>query len=288
MTARTPPGQERLSADVLTLVLALALWVACGSLVTALAGEPGPHPLRRALVGVGLVIVASAALRHRYAVATALRARPWLVLAVVAATLGAAAVDGLLPAGPYVAVSLTPIGLAVIVARPRTVWLCVALLELGYVLGVVVERWPGALVRQGELSGALGAMLGPLFAALVGLGVVRLFARLMSDVEPRLEAMRRGPAGLSPALTQAIIGGAAARPQLSAGSVLGLLTAAERRVVDGLAAGRRPKELAHSWCVSVATVRTHIRNVKRKTGARTLSELVALAALAELTAREDA
>jgi DNA-binding NarL/FixJ family response regulator len=56
------------------------------------------------------------------------------------------------------------------------------------------------------------------------------------------------------------------------------LTAAERRVVEGLACGRAPKQLAYEIGVVLATVRTHIRNAKRKTGARTLRELAGMAA----------
>jgi DNA-binding CsgD family transcriptional regulator len=54
------------------------------------------------------------------------------------------------------------------------------------------------------------------------------------------------------------------------------LTPTERRVVEGLATGRAAKELAHAWGVSLATVRTHIKNAKRKTGTRTLRELATL------------
>jgi DNA-binding CsgD family transcriptional regulator len=48
--------------------------------------------------------------------------------------------------------------------------------------------------------------------------------------------------------------------------------------MEGLASGRAPKQLAHQWGASLATVRTHIKNAKRKTGARTLYELAAMTA----------
>ncbi len=50
--------------------------------------------------------------------------------------------------------------------------------------------------------------------------------------------------------------------------------------MEGLASGSAPKQLAYQWGVSLATVRTHIKHAKRKTGARTISELTALAAQA--------
>jgi DNA-binding CsgD family transcriptional regulator len=56
------------------------------------------------------------------------------------------------------------------------------------------------------------------------------------------------------------------------------LTAAEIRVVEGLARGDAPKQLAHQSGVSIATVRTHIKHAKQKTGAHTLRELASMAA----------
>jgi DNA-binding CsgD family transcriptional regulator len=128
----------------------------------------------------------------------------------------------------------------------------------------------------------LGALLGYPFAALIGLGLVRLFTRFLANVEPTLNAMRHGAPALTPALDRAIERGEHARlhlpptPAPATRSPSAGLTAAERRVVEGLASGSAPKQLAHSWGVSLATVRTHIKHAKRKTGARTLPELAAM------------
>lgn len=54
------------------------------------------------------------------------------------------------------------------------------------------------------------------------------------------------------------------------------LSPKERDVVRGLARGRAPKQLATECGVSLATIRAHIQNAKRKTSARTLPELVAI------------
>jgi len=54
------------------------------------------------------------------------------------------------------------------------------------------------------------------------------------------------------------------------------LTIKERDVVHGLARGRAPKQLAREAGVTLATIRAHIQNAKRKTRARTLTELVAI------------
>jgi DNA-binding CsgD family transcriptional regulator len=279
-------AEEKLPSDVLAIVLWLSLWLSSGSLILAVAEGLGPHPLRRVLIGVLLVCASAAALWRRESLGAWLRARPWAVVPLAAAQLGAALVDGLL-GGPYVAFSMTSIALAVVVARPRTVWLCVALLDAGYALAISVDHTPAALVRDGHLGGVLGALLGYPFAALFGLGLVRLFARFLANVDPILDAMRHGAPALTPALSGAIARGGRAPLGLPPARVPSLpapsarLTAAERRVVEGLASGSAPKELAHRWGVSLATVRTHIMHAKRKTGARTLSQLAAMASQAD-------
>lgn len=265
-----------LSLQVLTAALALSVWVACGSLILAVTDATTVHPTRRLLIGVLLVFGSAGALWRRQKVCTWLRARPWLIIAFAAAQFAAATADGLLE-GPYVSLSITSIGLAVIVARPRTVWLCVALLALSYAAVICVDRSPAQLARSGQLAGALGALLAYPFAALIGLGVVRMFARFLSDVDRSLHAMRHGATLLTPALSQAVLRGGRGRLALAPARAAPMrLTPAEIRVVEGLAAGRAPKELAHQWGLSVATVRTHIAHAKRKTGARTLRELATM------------
>lgn len=54
------------------------------------------------------------------------------------------------------------------------------------------------------------------------------------------------------------------------------LTEREREVLDLLALGYTGPEIADRLVLGVDTVRTHIRNLKRKLGARTLPHLVAL------------
>ena len=54
------------------------------------------------------------------------------------------------------------------------------------------------------------------------------------------------------------------------------LSPAELRVVDRLAAGRTPQQIARELGVTINTVRSHLKEAKRKTGSRTLDELVGL------------
>lgn len=279
-------GEQRLSRDIVTVVLALSLWLAIGSLVLGLA-DGGPHPARRALIGALLVVLAATALWRRRTVCAWLRTRPWLVVPLALAELAAAMIDALPGPGPYGAFSMTSIALAAVVARPRTVWLTVGVLECSYATAVLVDRSPARLVDDGDLSSVLGVLLGFPFAALVGLGIVSLFARFLADVPRALDALREGAPGLTPALTRAIERGPRPRPQLPPPSPAAGLTPTERRVVEGLADGSAPKEIAYRWGVSIATIRTHIRHAKRKTRARTLSELAGMAARPDWPGEDD-
>jgi DNA-binding NarL/FixJ family response regulator len=54
------------------------------------------------------------------------------------------------------------------------------------------------------------------------------------------------------------------------------LTDSEQAVIDLLGAGLCPKQIAQRRGTATATVRTQIKQAKRKLGARTLGELVAI------------
>jgi DNA-binding CsgD family transcriptional regulator len=257
----------------MAVALGLSLWVALGSFVLALSEGLGADPSRRLVVGLMLVLASAVALWRRTVVCQILWQRPWLVVVVAAAELAAVAADGLL-GGPYVAFSLTSVGVAVVAARARTVWLCVALLDLGYVGLALLGHSPADLVRRGELGGAIGAAVSyPVVAGLL-LWLRRRFTVFLADVEPMLTEMRAGAAAFTPTLAIVIATASPAAPLRSSPT---RLTRSERRVVAGLAAGFAPKELAGEWGVSLNTVRTHLKNAKRKTGARTLRDLAAMA-----------
>jgi DNA-binding CsgD family transcriptional regulator len=276
---------DRLPSDLLASALWLSLYVALGSFVLAITAGVGPHPGRRLAIGLLLVGISGVALRRRESLGAALRARPWLVMPLAAVQLAAAAADGVLP-GPYVVISMTSIGLAVIVARTRTVWLTVALLEVGFIIAVVVERSPTASGSR-DLAGVVGQLLGFPFAALVVLGLARMFTRFLADLEPTLDAIRDGAPACTPALTMAISRAGRTPVALLESPaqqvpvprpLLTRLTPTEVAVIQALAEGLAPKEIAHQRGVSLNTVRTHIKNAKRKTGARTPRELAAMIA----------
>lgn len=264
-----------LPAEVLTAALALSLWLACGSFVLAIVDGLGANPERRFGIGLLLVALYAGALVARVRVCAWLRARPWLVVPASVILLGVIAIDGVV-GSPYTAVSLTSIGVAVVTARARTVWLCVAVLVAGYLLAVLPSRSLAELSDAGELGTVVGALVGYPVAAVLLLGLRRRFLRLIDHVQPTLQAIRDGAPASTPALQRALQGD---RIGLPAGPPPAPLTPTERRVVEGLADGLTPKQLAFDWGVSINTVRSHISSAKRKTGARTVRELAGMAAL---------
>ena len=278
IVAPLAPDGDQLPVGVLKMALWLSLWIASGSLVLAVASRLGANPVRRTLVGVALILVCAVALWLRATVCDWFREQPWLVVAVAAVELGVVALDGLIGT-PYVAFSLTSVGIAVIVARSRTVWVCVSLLDVGYATVLLLGNAPSSLARHGELGGVIGALVSYPFAALVLLSLRRLFSGFVESADGTLDVIRRGDAMLTPALALAVRrAGRAPLGLPPAPSLAELLSPAELRVVEGLAGGNAPKEIAHRLGVSLPTVRTHIKHAKRKAGARTLRELAAMAA----------
>jgi DNA-binding CsgD family transcriptional regulator len=274
--------QRRLALDALTATLALSAWVAAGSLALAIADGLGDHPVRRATIGSVLLLGFLVALWKRRAVWVALSRRPdWVIL--VAAVAIVLVVSDEVAGGAYVAVSLTPLGLAIVAARDRTVWICVGVLMLGYLIGVASRHSLAELADEGKLGNVVSATLKYPVIAFMLLFLRALFSRFSEGAEEMLLLIRGGAPVLTPALAQAVAvrGGPLLLEPGQAAPTPIRLTPSEIRVVEALAAGDAPKQIAHKQGVALSTVRTHIKHAKRKTGARTLRELAALVARPE-------
>jgi DNA-binding CsgD family transcriptional regulator len=268
----------RLPLDVLAGALVLIVWVAAGSLVLAIASGLGSHPVRRVVIGLLLLSASACMLWQRDRLASVLRTRPWLVLVLAATELGVASIDGVY-GGPYVAFSLSAVGIATIVARARTVWLCVALLEIEYA-AIVFSGSSPASAGDGRLADVLGTMLSYPVTALVFMSFRARFTNFVAAADAALAQIRGGTTAFTPALGHVINNEPLQLPASRAS-----LTPTERKVVEGLAAGVAAKQIAAAWGISQDTVRSHIKNAKRKTGSRTLRELAALSSRADWHAR---
>jgi DNA-binding NarL/FixJ family response regulator len=265
---------DRLALDTLTVALALSAWVAFGSLVLASLDGLGEHPARRATIGLVLLLGTLLALLRRRDVWQALRRRPQLVVLVAAVQITAGVADEPV-GGAYIAFSLTSIGLAILAARARTVWLCVAVMEAVFVTAVLARTTPAELADAGDLGGVVGVVLSYPVIALLLLALRLLFGRFRDGAEKIVLELRAGAQVLTPALAEAV-----ASPGtpllLEPGRRVVALTPAEVGVVERLASGLAPKQIAFERDVKLTTVRTHIKHAKRKTGARTLRELATL------------
>lgn len=286
MQTPAPPNDERLPADLITTALSLTLWVGAGSLVLTILDGLGSAPVRRLVVGVALVSAVACALWRRDDVASALSRTPSLVLGVAAIQILGAGIDGVV-GGAFVAFSLTSIGLAVVVARDRTVWLCVLLLEVGYLAGLAAGGHTLASLREeGRLGGVIGALAGYPVAAALFLALRRRFIRFVAHADDTVERIRSDGDAFTPALRRLLSGeplGLPVPPSPAAD-----LTPTERRVVEALAEGRAAKEIAFAWNVKVSTIRSHIKSAKAKTGARTLPELATMPTRPDWTWQRDA
>jgi DNA-binding CsgD family transcriptional regulator len=119
----------------------------------------------------------------------------------------------------------------------------------------------------------------------VGLLLIALLRRFLATGPQRLAAVRDGGRSLTPQLALA----ASARhvallPSADARTLIAPLTYGERDLIALLAAGRVPKQAALDLSIALASVRSRIASAKRKTGARTVEQLVALYAEVELAA----
>lgn len=267
---------SRLRVLTARLILLLGTVVSVSSLVTALADHAASGQ-----VGLGVVLTAAwcgGALRPEAVVRVlAPSGRAILLLGAVAAGIALAGTWN----SPYVPVENLVVALGVVFESPRRIAGCVLLAVAGYLGGLLAQGYSLGALEQAPYAGTI-AVNSADFAtiALILLATISVTRRLMADL-PLIVAGR--PVGFGPptaALAQALIDGedtdgCLALPKASPAALVRPLTDTERQIVAALAAGRHPKQLAHDRGVSLATVRAQLRSAKRKTGARTLEQLVA-------------
>jgi NarL family two-component system response regulator LiaR len=140
----------------------------------------------------------------------------------------------------------------------------------------IVEAIPDQLVVM--LTSSDESEMG--FVGLRAGAVGYLSKDLDIDVLPQaLKGTLKGEAAISRRLSMKLIEQLRRAPEASTGMrpVRSPLTAREREVVDLLYQGRTTDEIAEALVLSHETVRSHIKNLMRKLGAKTRAEAVALA-----------
>ena len=168
--------------------------------------------------------------------------------------------------------------IAAIVSSARWVLLCVIVSALGYVvdLGLLGHSLDWMFSGPGQDLVATQFVVLATEGALV-FALVALVRRFMTRLPYTLAAVRNGAEAVTPRLAAAVRApGQPVLERAAPADLIAPLSAAERKVLDRLAAGRAAKQAAGDLFLSVSTVRSHIAAAKRKTGARTLEQLVAL------------
>lgn len=100
----------------------------------------------------------------------------------------------------------------------------------------------------------------------------RLLPRLRLNLLPRNNGGRRVMVIVT-AADEGVLAGALAQPQEAV-----QLSRREREVLHGLVRGLRRDQLAHALSIAMPTVDLHSANLRRKLGARTIAEAIAIAA----------
>jgi DNA-binding CsgD family transcriptional regulator len=202
------------------------------------------------VVGVAWVVIWAVAFARADRVREVLVRRPWLLPLIGAAGMVPVMFDGGYPGN----LGTQPIWL-VIVAAAVGGW------KLTLATGAAIfAAKAGAFAATDTGPSPLGesARTEARTAVFLPLALVPLSLALGSALRRVIAAAAQAPA------TPSIVAEAPAP-----------LSPAEREVVDLLANGLTPKEIAVARGTSLATVRTQIKNAKRTAGARTLDQLVA-------------
>lgn len=230
------------------------------------------------LIAQGLLIVAITVVSLiRVDIAVRVLRRRGVVIALVGVFCGAGAVEhGLQPA--YSSVLLALVWISAVVESAPGVLVCVLVAWVGFALDVLLEGH----VLQAEHGSVAAQSIGELAILLVSSGLtfaaIRILRITLARAPAGLEQARAGASdSLTPALAAAVRGeriGALSRGDPVA--ITASLSPAERAVLTLLARGLAPKQAARELVVTLATVRSHIASAKRKTGARTLEQLVGL------------
>jgi len=252
--------------------LALVVVVAATNCVFALLAGAG------ALVAVqGVVIVA---LGVAGAVRTDVAERVLLPKGRVVVLAGAFGIGGALDAGLYEhfgGIAGAIVCIAALVSSGRWVALCLAVCVVSYLGALLLHgaqlAWivgDGRYVIAGQVVNFAGN-------GAVGLLMIALLRRFLAGAPQQLAAVRAGGRSLTAQLALAASGRhVALLPAADARTLIAGLTRGEREVMALLATGRVPKQAAHDLSIVLATVRSRIASAKRKTGARTLDQLVAM------------
>lgn len=266
---------------MLRCTVVIALLIALGNMAGSIWGfTPSGHVTGPA-VPVAAVWSLLWALAAIFPVITAHAFERWWITAPVLAVANAATVactGGI--DSPVLAVCMYVGWIASVVVAPRAVVLISLMITgslcVGYFLAS--NSVPDILSTPYRYAAVTNAVL-PIVTGMVGLLLAGVTNTIFSRLPERIDGLRSGAEATTPAMTALLRGEPVLQLTLPAGPppARAGLTSSEREVVALLADGHRPKQIAQLRGVAISTVRSQIKAAKRKTGSRTIEELIVVA-----------
>ncbi len=266
-----------LGEDALQLGFGLMAIAAASDTAFALADGGGP------LAAVEGAVMTGVALSGLFWPTTAARLlRPRGAALILAALFAAAGALDWGVQSHFAEVAPAIVWIAVIVSSPPWLVACVAVSGLGYMGDLLLKGHSLAWTVTPRGRELIGNQWIDLIAnAGVVWVLVTLLRRFIAGIPSNLADARRGGPAITRALSAAVsTEPVALAPGAQPATRVASLTEAEHRVLRLLRAGLLPKQAAIELDVALPTVRSHIAAAKRKTGARTLEQLVGIYAQA--------
>jgi DNA-binding CsgD family transcriptional regulator len=174
-------------------------------------------------------------------------------------------------------------------SRLRSSFGVAAILAVGPLAAFAIDLGPSALLHEQHRYAVVTGPLNPFVIVLVALCLAGVFQGVVKRMPHTLWEMRHGAAGMTTSGLRALLAGEqigvppAAPKSSRTGSGTGhtdatqrALTPDEQAIVDDLAEGLAPKEIALRRNTSDSAVYAGIRAAKRKVNAQTIEHLVAL------------
>jgi DNA-binding CsgD family transcriptional regulator len=221
------------------------------------------------MIAAAMLALAAGALRYRRELLELLRRHPAGTLLFPLPALAAVTLDGGFDSiwTPLVAIT---VGVPATLGLPWLSLGCALLTATGQATAAWINRGDASSDRLLETTifsaaGTVAVGVGIALAVATLADFLRRRPQILSQLRESDLLLRSSPVRES-AATQRQLTPAPRAP----------LSPAELRVVTLLTAGRAPKQVAADLGVTIATVRSHLKAAKRKTHARTLTELVGL------------
>jgi DNA-binding CsgD family transcriptional regulator len=275
---------DRARLQVLRATVLIGLLIALGNLVGSIVGFTASGEVTGPATELAAAWCVLWALAAGFPAITARCFTSWrpTMLALAAGNAATVAVSGGIDS-PLAAVCMYVGWIASVVVPARTAIVMSLVITGSIVAGYVLAGASVAAILTGQYrySAVTNTML-PVLTGLVGVLLATVTNGIFSGLGNTIHELRHGATATTPALTALFAGrpvlglvaaqsGDAPKPTPSA-----RLTSTEREVVALLADGLVPKEIALARAVELSTIRSQIKSAKKKTGARTLPQLVAI------------